>query len=152
MTTTLFMNPTGEVVEIAQQQQSFVTLLPSGDVNLSDVDTSAPAGKQQGGFGLIWMLVIMLVIMMLFARPRQDKEGEKFRNALQMDQDVITNSGIFGKIKAIDDVSVVLEIAQNTRIRVDKRFINPIPAPQPAKPEKKSRRKAKDASKDEKAK
>ena len=83
-------------------------------------------------------------------RPRQDKEGEKFRNALQKEQDVVTSSGIFGKIKDIDEVSVTLEIAQGMKIKVDKRYVNPVPTPQPVKAEKPSRRK-KDPSKDEKA-
>ena len=75
-----------------------------------------------------------------------------FRNALQKEQDVVTSSGIFGKIKDIDEVSVTLEIAQGMKIKVDKRYVNPVPTPQPVKPEKTSRRRRKaDPSKDEKA-
>ena len=99
--------------------------------------------------GFIWIIVIR-ALMMIVMRPRQDKEGEKFRNTLQKEQDVVTSTGIFGKVKDIDEVSVTLEIAQGMKIKVDKRYVNPIPTPQPAKPEKPSRRK-KDPSKDEKA-
>ncbi len=146
----LFMNPSGQVVEVTHNQESVLTFLQTSDVNLSDVDPGAPAQRQQGGMGsMIWIIVIVMLIMMLFASPRKDKEGEKFRNALQLDQDVVTSSGVFGKIKAIDDISVILEVAQNTRIRVDKRYVNPIPVPQPVKQPKK--KKAKDPSKEEKA-
>ena len=126
------------------------------DVNLDAPASSASqSGQAQGGAfgpmgGFLWIIII-LAFMMIIMRPRQDKEGEKFRNALQKEQDVVTSSGIFGKIKDIDDVSVTLEIAQGMKIKVDKRYVNPIPTPQPAKPEKPSRRRKKDPSKDEKA-
>ena len=126
---------------------------------IQDVNLDAPAsdsqssGAQGGGLlgGPFMLILVMLALMMIIMRPRQDKEGEKFRNALQKDQDVVTSSGIFGKIKDMDEVSVTLEIAQGMRIKVDKRYVNPVPTPQPAKPEKPSRRRKKDPSKDEKA-
>lgn len=124
------------------------------DVNLDAPEASSTANGRQGGAmggSMIWMLLLLVFMMMIFMRPRQDKEGEKFRNALQKEQDVVTSSGIFGKIKDIDDVSVTLEIAQGMKIKVDKRYVNPVPSPQPAKPEKPSRRRKKDPSKDEKA-
>ena len=126
------------------------------DVNLDAPvsSSSAEGGQSQGGAfgpmgGFLWIIII-LAFMMIIMRPRQDKEGEKFRNALQKEQDVVTSTGIFGKVKDIDEVSVTLEIAQGMKIKVDKRYVNPIPTPQPVKPEKPSRRK-KDPKKDEKA-
>ena len=123
------------------------------DVNLeapaSEGQTSGSQGSPMGG--MMWIIIAFIVLMFITMRPRQDKEGEKFRNALQKEQDVVTSSGIFGKIKDIDEVSVTLEIAQGMRIKVDKRYVNPVPTPQPAKPEKPSRRKKQDPSKDEKA-
>lgn len=141
--------------QMTYQEVSVHTMNFIQDVNLdapaSSSDGSAPQGGLLGaGGGFIWIL-LLLVVMMLFMRPRQDKEGEKFRNALQKEQDVVTSSGIFGKIKDIDEVSVTLEIAQGMRIKVDKRYVNPVPTPQPAKPEKPSRRRKQDPSKDEKA-
>ena len=151
MATMLYLNPAGQLVEVVQQQQNIFSYLQTSEPNLSDIDTSAGSGKGQGGgMGMLLPLLLIFMVMMLFLPKRQDKEGEKFRNALQLDQDVVTSSGIFGKIKAIDEVSVILEIAQNMRIKVDKRYVNPVPVPQPVKPEKKSK-KAKDPSKDEKA-
>lgn len=123
--------------------------------DLSDVgsestgSTGAAAGNGMTGLMLPLIIIAFLFVMMFSGRGR-DKEGEKFRNALQKEQDVVTSSGIFGKIKDIDEVSVTLEIAQGMKIKVDKRYVNPVPTPQPVKPEKPSRRK-KDPSKDEKA-
>lgn len=120
------------------------------DTEAGSFDQTAKGQAQGGaGGGMIWMLLLVFLVMMIFMRPRQDKEGDKFRNALQKEQDVVTNTGIFGKVKDIDEVSVTLEVAKDIRIKVDKRCINPIPTPQPVKPEKK--RKKKDSSKEEKA-
>lgn len=152
MATMLYLNPAGQLVEVAQQQSVLTFLQTSEPATLSDIDTSAgSAGKPAGGMGMIWILLMLFLVMMMFLPKRQDKEGEKFRNALQLEQDVVTSSGIFGKIKAIDDISVILEISQNMRIKVDKRYVNPVPVPQPVKPVKEKKRKSKDPSKDEKA-
>ena len=142
-------------------QMTYQELNVQNTVNfIQDVDLSAPSSTSQSGtatqggmFGggmMIWIIVILFA-MVIFMPRRQDKEGEKFRNALQKEQDVVTGSGIFGKVKDIDEVSVTLEIAQGIKIKVDKRYVNPVPTPQPVKPEKPSRRRKKDPSKDENA-
>lgn len=148
----LLLNP----FQMTYQEVGVHTVNFIQDVNLdAPASSAAEGGQAQGGmFGaagsFIWIIVLLAMMMILF-RPRQDKEGEKFRNALQKEQDVVTSTGIFGKVKDIDEVSVTLEIAQGMKIKVDKRYVNPIPTPQPAKPEKPSRRSKKDPSKDEKA-
>lgn len=150
MANMLLLNP----FQMTYQEVSVHTVNFIQDVNLDAPASSSEGGQAQGGglFGNpIILLLVMLALLMIFMRPRQDKEGDKFRNALQKDQDVVTSSGIFGKIKDIDEVSVTLEIAQGMKIKVDKRYVNPVPTPQPAKPEKPSRRRKKDPSKDEKA-
>ena len=124
------------------------------DVNLDAPASAADGTAAQGGSifaNPMFMVIIVIILLMVLMRPRQDKEGEKFRNALQKEQDVVTSSGIFGKIKDVDEVSVTLEVSKGMTIKVDKRYVNPVPTPQPVKPEKPSRRKKKDPSKDEKA-
>lgn len=147
----LLLNP----FQMTYQEVGVHTVNFIQDVNLDAPSSDSQSSGAQGGglFGSpIIMLLFILAILMLFIRPRQDKEGDKFRNALQKEQDVVTSSGIFGKIKDIDEVSVTLEIAQGMKIKVDKRYVNPVPTPQPAKPEKPSRRRRKaDPGKDEKA-
>ena len=146
----LLLNP----FQMTYQEVNVHTMNFIQDVNLdAPASDSQSSGAQGGGLlgGPFMLILVMLALMMIFMRPRQDKEGEKFRNALQKEQDVVTSSGIFGKVKDMDEVSVTLEIAQGMRIKVDKRYVNPVPTPQPAKPEKPSRRRKKDPSKDEKA-
>ena len=148
----LYLDP----VQMSYQEVNVHTMnfIQQDELTSVQQDASQTDNPSTGGslFGNpIILMLIVLALFMLLLRPRQDKEGDKFRNALQKEQDVVTSSGIFGKIKDIDEVSVTLEIAKGMTIKVDKRYVNPVPTPQPAKPEKPSRRRKKDPSKDEKA-
>ena len=75
---------------------------------------------------VIIMLIAMFVIMYFFMiRPQNKKQKEiaNFRKSLQVNQKVITAGGIHGVIKEINDNDVVLEIASNVKIRIDKNSI-----------------------------
>ena len=77
-------------------------------------------------FMIIAMIAIVYFIMIRPQRKRQ-KEIDNFRKGLQPGQEVVTSGGIYGKIKEINDNIVVLEVAHNVNIRVDKStiFANP---------------------------
>jgi preprotein translocase subunit YajC len=137
MSTILLLNPIEGIAQ-AVESESVMTFVQTEDVNLAEPSASAKSGKtgSMGSMSIIWIL-LLLVLMFIMMRPRKDKEGDKFRNALQREQEVVTSSGIFGKIKDMDDISVTLEISQNNRIRVDKRYVNPVPTVQPVKESKK---------------
>lgn len=83
----------------------------------------APAAGPAGGGSMMWiMLIAMFVIMYFFMiRPQNKKQKEiaNFRKSLQVNQKVITD----GVIKEINDNDVVLEIASNVKIRIDKNSI-----------------------------
>ena len=87
----------------------------------------APAAGPAGGGSMMWiMLIAMFVIMYFFMiRPQNKKQKEiaNFRKSLQVNQKVITAGGIHGVIKEINDNDVVLEIASNVKIRIDKNSI-----------------------------
>ena len=76
---------------------------------------------------MMWiMLIAMFAIMYFFMiRPQNKKQKEinNFRKSLQLNQRVITAGGIHGTVKEINDSDVMLEIASNVRIRVDKNSI-----------------------------
>lgn len=86
----------------------------------------APAGAAGSGSMMWIMLIAMFVIMYFFMiRPQNKKQKEiaNFRKSLQVNQQVITAGGIYGIIKEINDNQVVLEIAPNVRIKIDKNSI-----------------------------
>lgn len=86
------------------------------------------AAAQQGGsqFGSIIMLVLIFVVFYFFLiRPqsKRQKEIKKFQDSLQAGKRVVTSGGIYGKIKEVKDDVVVLEIADNVRVKVNKSML-----------------------------
>ena len=85
---------------------------------------------QQQGQGAGWSSIIMMVALVaifcfFMIRPQTKRQTEirKFREALSVGDKVVTAGGIYGKIKEIKDNIIVLEIADNVRIRIDKSSI-----------------------------
>ena len=71
------------------------------------------------------LILIVLVFYFLMIRPqiKRQKELRQFRESLAKGDKVITTGGIYGKIVEIKDTSVILEIAPNVQIKVDKNGI-----------------------------
>ena len=92
-------------------------------MNTAFVYLQAQAG---GDYLFLIMMVAIFAIMYFFMiRPqnKKQKEIQNFRKNLQVGQDVISAGGIYGKVKAIEDNVVVLEIATGVKIRIDKNSI-----------------------------
>ncbi|MCR4765566.1 MAG: preprotein translocase subunit YajC [Bacteroidaceae bacterium] len=85
----------------------------------------APAAGMDSS--MMWiMLILMFVIMYFFMiRPQNKKQKEiaQFRRSLQVGQEVITAGGIHGTVTEINDNDVMLEIARNVKVRIDKNSI-----------------------------
>ena len=92
-------------------------------MNMLTVMLQAQGG---GDFSFILMMVAIFAIMYFFMiRPQNKKQKEiaNFRKNLEVGQSMITAGGIYGKIKEIEDNSVVVEIASGVKIKVDKNSI-----------------------------
>ncbi len=87
--------------------------------------------KGQGDFmmTIIMMVVLFAIVYFFMIRPQSKKQKEiaKFRNSLQVGQDVVTIGGIHGVIKNIndDDHTVTLEVATGTKMVFEKSAIMP---------------------------
>ena len=86
---------------------------------------AAPAGQAPagGGWSLWLMLALMFAVMWFFMiRPqrKQQKELEKFRNALKRGDKVVTIGGIYGTVDEIKDKTVLIKVDGEIKLRVDK--------------------------------
>lgn len=91
------------------------------------------AQGEGGGLSGILMIVAMVVIFYFFMiRPQSKKQKEikKAREAMQNGDKVVTAGGIHGKIKEIAENHIILEIAPNVSIKVDKASVYPAGAPE----------------------
>ena len=60
---------------------------------------------------------------MIRPQVKRQKELRQFRDSLAKGDKVITTGGIYGKIVEIKDIAVILEVAPNVHIKVDKNGI-----------------------------
>ncbi|MBI1226812.1 MAG: preprotein translocase subunit YajC [Bacteroidetes bacterium] len=82
-----------------------------------------------GNAGMIQMLffaAIILVFWMFIIRPqaKRQKEQNAFAGGLEKGQDVVTASGMLGRINKIEGEIVTLEIGPKTYIRMTKSAIS----------------------------
>ena len=64
-----------------------------------------------------------MYFFMIRPQNKKQKEIANFRKNLEVGQEVITAGGIYGKIKEIEDNTVVLEIASGVKIKIDRNSI-----------------------------
>lgn len=74
---------------------------------------------------LMPMLLIFGVFYFLVIRPQNQEriEHEKMLEGLSRDDLVVTASGIHGKVVSVAEGTVVLEIAEKTKITIDKQTV-----------------------------
>jgi preprotein translocase subunit YajC len=71
------------------------------------------------------LLLIVVVFYFFMIRPqmKRQKEVRKFRESLAKNDKVVTTGGIYGKVVEVKETTVVLEIAKDVQIKVDKNGI-----------------------------
>jgi preprotein translocase subunit YajC len=86
---------------------------------------------QVGGAGgalgsLLPILMIMVVFYFFMIRPQQkrQKEQNSFADSLEKGKDVVTASGMIGKINKIEGSVITLQVANGVFIRVTKSSIS----------------------------
>jgi preprotein translocase subunit YajC len=85
-------------------------------------------GDPVGGLisAIIWMVLLIAIFYFLLYRPQQQqrKKHEEFLKNLKKGEKVITSGGIIGEIKAIDEKTVSLKVAEGTVIKVLKTAVS----------------------------
>ena len=88
-----------------------------------------------GGYSTIIMMVAIFVIFWLFMiRPQQkrQKELQQKRDALGINDRIVTSGGLYGVIKDVKQTERVVELADGVRVRVDKGSVFPAGDPEAA--------------------
>ncbi len=88
-----------------------------------------PEGAEGGGGGLLGLLPPMIMMFAIFyfilIRPQQKKQKEtrQMIDSLKEGDNVVTLSGIHGTVKKLKDDIVMLQIADNVRIKINRSSI-----------------------------
>ncbi|HMM12899.1 MAG TPA: preprotein translocase subunit YajC [Bacteroidales bacterium] len=80
-------------------------------------------GQQGGGFmSFLPLILIMVVFYFFFIRPqmRKAKEQKQFRESLKKGDKIITIGGVHGKVSEVRETTLIIEVANDVRIEVEK--------------------------------
>ncbi|HKI75009.1 MAG TPA: preprotein translocase subunit YajC [Pseudomonadales bacterium] len=83
---------------------------------------ASPGGAQDAGINILIIVAFGLVFYFIVWRPqsKRQKEHRDLVTGLSKGDEVVTNGGMIGKITRVDEQYVVLEIADNVEIKVQK--------------------------------
>lgn len=90
---------------------------------------AADAAESSGGFGslvnFVPLAIMFVIFYFLLIRPQQkrSKETKKMLSEIQKGDNVVTTSGIHGKIVSVADDTVMVEIADNVRIKISREAV-----------------------------
>lgn len=108
-------------------------LTPIINFFITGAHAATPAGQpdQSGGFSLMLMLgVFVLFMYFVMWRPqsKRAKEQRDLISSLNKGDEVVTAGGILGKISKVTDTYVILSLADNVEITVQKSsIVNALP-------------------------
>lgn len=80
-----------------------------------------------GAYGQFIPLVLIIVVFYFFMiRPqvKKQKDQKKYVEELKKGDKVVTNAGIHGKIIEVGDVTILIEVDNNVKIRFDKSAVS----------------------------
>ena len=85
--------------------------------------TGAGGATPGGAFGMFLPMVLVFAIfyfLMIRPQQKQQKKHRELLSQIKKGDDVVTASGIHGKIASVVDNVVTLEVAENVRMKIEK--------------------------------
>jgi preprotein translocase subunit YajC len=99
---------------------------------LAQAQSPAPTGPG-GGIGFfvpfIFIFIIMYFVMFRPQKKRQEQQ-QKLISALKTGDRVVTNGGIHGLISNVKETTVILKVADNVKIEMEKSAITTVQSTQ----------------------
>src|SRR5262249_1403684 len=93
---------------------------------LAQAQPAAPAPAPGGGIGFFVPFIFIFIIMYLVLfRPQRKRQQEQKRliGSLKTGDKVVTNAGIHGLIANVKETTVMLKVADNVKIELEKSAI-----------------------------
>ncbi|MEQ8288736.1 MAG: preprotein translocase subunit YajC [Gammaproteobacteria bacterium] len=89
----------------------------------------AAAEPQPGGFiSFLPLIILFAVFYFMLIRPqlKQAKQHKQLVAGLSKGDEVVTSGGLLGKIKEVGDNFIVVEIAKETDVKVQKQSVSAV--------------------------
>jgi len=75
------------------------------------------------GYLLVLLLPFLLLIFIVFSQRRRAQQVQALQASLAVGDEVVTTSGLYGTIVALDDAIVTLDPGAGSTLRYDRRAI-----------------------------
>lgn len=66
------------------------------------------------------LIVVVFYFFMIRPQMKRQKELRKFRESIQKGDNVVTTGGIYGKVAEIKDTTILLQVDEGVKLKVDK--------------------------------
>ncbi len=83
------------------------------------------APQDPGLMGFLPLIILFVVFYFLLIRPqmKRAKEHKALVGSLSKGDEVITNGGIMGKIRQVDESTISLEVAEGVEIKLQRSYV-----------------------------
>lgn len=88
---------------------------------------TAPA-QGGGASGLVMFVVLLAVFYLVLIRPqmKQAKDHKKLVESLSKGDEVVTSGGLLGRITQVGDNFIVLEVAKDLEVKVQRQAVSAV--------------------------
>ncbi|MBD3782354.1 MAG: preprotein translocase subunit YajC [Micrococcales bacterium] len=79
------------------------------------------------GSGLAYLVILglpfLLLVWMFISQRNRSKQVQTLQSSLEVGEEVVTTSGLYGTITALDDTVATLDVGNGVSLRFDRRAI-----------------------------
>ena len=99
---------------------------------LAQAQSAAPGANPQspaGGIGFFVPFIFVFIIMyfiMIRPQARRQKEQQRLVSSLKTGDHVVTNAGIHGLISNVKETTVIVKVADNVKIEMEKSAVTTV--------------------------
>ncbi len=88
----------------------------------------ASKGGGQGYEGLIMLVLMFAIFYFLLIRPQQKraKQHRELVSALKPGDQIVTAGGLYGKVAAIEETTVTVEVATGVKIKMNRSSVTEV--------------------------
>lgn len=87
---------------------------------------AAPAGNPLASFVPIIFIFIIMYFVLFRPQMRRQKEQQRLVSSLKTGDRVVTNAGIHGLISNVKDTTVIVKVADNVKIEMEKSAVTSV--------------------------
>lgn len=91
----------------------------------ADAPASGPGWQM---FAMIGVIIVVFYFFMIRPQQKKQKAEQKMRESLQKGDRIVTIGGIHGKIVAVDEATILIEVDNGVKLKMDKAAVKPLVA------------------------